>query len=115
MEHLTPDLFNNDLILLQETGKRVQKDFLDFGFEIDFSGGEINIAEHLYLQLVPIFDQLLKSQKSLLMRVLYKVDISQEKLDKAKLKYPSVPLAEILSVLTLEREYQKVWSRKYFK
>jgi hypothetical protein len=60
-------------------------------------------------------NELISKDRQKLMRILYKVDIGEQKLEKMRLKYPGAGLSEIIAHLVIEREMQKVITRKYFK
>jgi len=104
-----------DLALIRETAERITKDFDLFGFVINFSGKEDTAYQELNDQLVPVFNNLLKSNRQKLMRMLYIIDISEEKLTSTIKKHPNVKMETIISHLVIERELQKVITRRYFK
>jgi hypothetical protein len=103
-----------DLALIRETAERIIKDFDLFGFVINFSGKEDSAYQELNEQLIPVFNNLLKSNRQKLMRMLYVIDIPEEKLSSAIKKYPKENLATIISHLVIERELQKVITRRLF-
>lgn len=104
-----------DLLLIRETADRIIQDFESFGLEIVFSGNERFAYEELTAQLKPFFEELTGKNKPLLMRILYKIDISEQKLAKTREAYPQASLPEVISHLVVEREMQKVITRKMFK
>lgn len=112
MDKLSP--YRLDLLIIRETAKRVMDDFEVFGVDIIFSGNEQNAYQELTSQLVPVFEKLLKEDQQKLMRILQKIDISEQKLTQTRHKYPNARLAEIMSHLVVERELQKVITRKMF-
>ena len=103
-----------DLAIVRETAQRIINDFELLGIEIIFSGNEKNAYEELMNQLIPAMNTLLAKNKQKLMQVLYRIDISEEKLSKTVLKFPKAQLAEVISHLVIEREMQKVITRKIF-
>ena len=111
-EDLTP--YRLDLAIVRETAQRIINDFELLGIEIIFSGNKQNAYQELMNQLIPAMNTLLAKNKQKLMQVLYRIDISEEKLSKTVSKFPKVQLAEIISHLVIEREIQKVITRKIF-
>ena len=103
-----------DSAIVRETAQRIIDDFEYFHVEITFSGNERTAYEELMNQLIPAMNNLLVKNKQKLMQVLYKIDISEQKLSKAISKFPKVQLAEIIAHLVIEREMQKVITRKLF-
>ena len=110
---LTP--YRLDLAIVRETAERVISDFDFFGINIEFSGNEAIAYEELMSQLVPVVRDLLRSSKPKLMQVLYRIDISERILASSSRSNPSLPLPEIISRLVIEREMQKVITRKIYK
>jgi len=71
-----------NLVLIQETAARIIKDFDLFGFDILFSGKEETAYEkELSKQLKPVIGSILSSNRQKLMRMLYIIDIPEEKLN----------------------------------
>jgi hypothetical protein len=103
-----------DITLIRETTERITKDFDLFGFVINFSGMEDSAYQELNEQLIPVFNNLLKSNRQKLMRMLYVIDIPEEKLASTIKKYPKENLETIISHLVIERELQKVITRRVF-
>ena len=112
MDELTP--YRLDLQIIEETAKRVIDDFEVFGIDIVFSGNPEQAYQELTSQLIPFLDKLMKKDRSKLMRVLYKVDISEIKLEQTRQKFPRAKLSEIISHLVVERELQKVITRRLY-
>ncbi len=103
-----------DLALIRETADRITKDFDLFGFVINFSGIENAAYQELIDQLIPVFTTLLKNDRQKLMRMLYVIDISEEKLAATIKKYPKENMPAIISHLVIERELQKAITRRVF-
>ena len=103
-----------DLELIRETAERIIKDFDLFGFAIIFSGKEDTAYQELSDQLVPVFNNLLKSDRQKLMRMLYIIDISEDKLSSTIKKYSNQKLETVISHLVIERELQKVITRRIY-
>jgi hypothetical protein len=109
---ITP--YRLDLIIVRETAKRIIDDFDFFGIEISFSGNEQNAYNELTSQLIPLFEHLYSKDRQKLMLILYKIDIAENKLERTKAKFPRASLAEIISHLVVEREMQKVITRRLY-
>jgi hypothetical protein len=112
MDHLSP--YRLDLLIIRDTAKRVIDDFDLFGVDIIFSGNEQNAYQELTSQLVPVFEKLISEDKAKLMRILYKIDISEQKLEVTRRKHLSAKLSEVIAHLVVEREFQKVITRKLY-
>ena len=108
------ETYRLDLILIRETAERIIKDFDLFGFVINFSGKEETAYDELKNQLLPVFNELLSKDKQKLMRMLYVIDISETKLSTTIKKHPNETLGSIISHLIIERELQKVITRRYY-
>lgn len=103
-----------DLVLIRETAQRIIKDFESFGINISFSGNFTTAYDELSEQLIKIIDNLIYTDKPKLMRVLYKIDISEQKIKDMVKQFPASGLQEIITQLVIERELQKVITNKYF-
>jgi hypothetical protein len=114
MDSFDIEKYRLDLVLIRETAERIIKDFDLFGFDIVFSGNEDKAYEEMNKQLQPVFHELIYNNRQKLMRMLYIIDISEEKLSSTINKHPDEPMANIISHLVIERELQKVITRRYF-
>ena len=103
-----------DIVIIRETILRIMNDFKLFGISISVSGNEQTAYQELMSQLIPAMENLRVKNKNKLMQVLYRIDISEEKLIQSKSKFPQTNLSEIIAHLVIEREMQKVITRKYF-
>jgi hypothetical protein len=67
--------------------------------------------------LVTFIDNLIRNDFNRLLSILYRVDISEEKLKRklAQNKEEMVPSAEIIAHLLVEREQEKIISRAQYK
>ena len=110
---LTP--YRIDLAIVRETADRIINDFNLFGIDIKFSGNEANAYVELMGQLIPAIENMLSNNSAKFMNVLYRIDISEKKLNSAISENPSKTIAEIVSRMIIEREMQKVITRKLFK
>jgi hypothetical protein len=114
LEKFELDKYSNRLDLLKETVEQIQKDFGESGFSILFSGNPQTAYNELIEQILPFIQQLLKSNYSHLMQVLYKIDIP-EKLFKNILKDEASNVPLKIAELIIKRELQKVVIRNHYK
>lgn len=71
--------------------------------------------EELQQQLAAFINHLMITDFNYLLQLLYRIDVSEEKL-KAKLKeFPNTDAATIIAALVIERQLQKLKSRENFK
>jgi hypothetical protein len=80
---------------------------------IDLSAGGPTLQELTRLVSVEI-DELLRHDMSRLMSILYRVDVSEQNVKKAFAGTPAADLPMVLAALIVERELQKIDSRKRF-
>jgi hypothetical protein len=104
-----------DKEIIRETAKRIIDDFDFFGVTITFSGNEENAYQELSLQLIPLIENIASENTSLLTRIICKIDISEQQLKKFIDANTDKSFAEAISHLVIEREMQKVITRKLFK
>jgi len=104
----------NRLDLLNETVEQIKKDFGESGITIHFSGNVQTAYEELIDQILPFIQQLLKSNYSHLMQVLYKIDVP-EKLFKNSFDEDPADAPKKITELIVKRELQKVVIRNHYK
>jgi hypothetical protein len=105
--------YRRDLEIIRLTAEQVIKDFGIFGFEIAFSGNEYTAYDELKKQLAPLLFNLYKENRSTFQSLLYRIDISEGQWKKF-LQTASEDIPEKLAALVIEREFQKVLTRKFF-
>ena len=105
----------NRLDLIKETADQIIKDFEMFGMEIKFSGNAYNAYEELFDQIEPHINNLIHSNQSKFMGILYRIDLSDELIKKAVKDNASESFSAIATDLIIKRELQKVVIRNYFK
>ena len=98
----------NDLHLLNETVKQIQKDFSFFSVEITFSGNKNTAYDELLSQIQPVIKKLADEDYQKLLSLLYRVDINEEQLKTAG------EITRHISDLVIKRCLQKVVLRKLF-
>jgi hypothetical protein len=111
---MLPEQYRLDLLIIRETAARIIADFGLMGIDIVFSGNETDAYGELTAQLIPLLENLIKSDRKKLMVILQKIDISQQKLELTKARFPQAKLSEIMAHLVIEREMQKVIIRKHY-
>ncbi|MFC2138160.1 hypothetical protein ACFLTE_08305 [Bacteroidota bacterium] len=106
------DKYKYESEIIKQTAEQVIKDFAMFGIDISFSGNTNFAYDELYDQLNFQIEKLLKNNYPKLQSLLYQVDIHPKKLKKNdKLKAEE----ELITEAILDREFQKVLTRLYFK
>ena len=107
--------YRHDLEIIRLTASQVIKDFGIFGFEIVFSGNEYMAYEELKSQLAPLLFNLYKDNRGTFQSLLYRIDISEAQWKKfLNTTSDSNDLPEKLAAMVIEREFQKVLTRKFF-
>lgn len=106
--------YNNEKFV-RETAAQIILDFERFGIAIQFPKN-LQFAYHeLYNQLLPEIEELLNTNQEKLMAILYSIDVSEARLKKEAILKPDKNFADIITDLTLDREFKKVLTRNYFK
>jgi hypothetical protein len=103
-----------NMAVVQETADRIIRDFESFGVKIFFSGRPEVAYQELMEQLTPAIEDMLSNNGAKLMHVLYRIDIAEEKLKKAMDRFTDLSFAQVISRLIIEREMQKVLTRKIY-
>jgi len=104
-----------NMAVVQETADRIIRDFESFGFKIIFSGRPEEAYKELMEQLTPAIEYMLSSNGTKLMQVLYRIDIAEEKLKVAIERFTDLSFAQVIARLIIEREMQKVLTRRIYK
>lgn len=107
--------FFNRLDLIKDTANQIIKDFDMFGMEIKFSGNVYEAYEELFDQIEPHIRELIHSNQSKFMGILYRIDMSDVMVNKAVKENASESFSEIITDLIIRRELQKVVIRQHFK
>ena len=106
-------LNKEDIVL--ETAQQIMKDFGMFGIEITFSENLENAYHELHEQLINQISVYLEKDYSLLMSVLYQVDITEQEIAKAHQELPHYNDLEVLAHQVIFRDLKKVLYRRYYK
>jgi hypothetical protein len=105
----------NKLEIIRQVAEQVIKDFDMFGLEIRFSGNSYSAYEELFEQVHPNLEKLLHSNQAKFLGILYRIDLSEEQVQKAVRENTSEPFSAVVTDLILKRELQKVVWRNAFK
>ncbi len=106
--------YRNDLEIIRLTAEQVIKDFEIFGQEIKFSGNELTAYEELKNQLAPLLLKLYQNNSSTFQSLLYRVDISEKKFRELLEQSTTGNFSAQLAEAVIQREFQKVLTRKFF-
>ncbi len=103
----------NDLIV--ETGRQIQKDFGEFGLEIQYSGQAEFFYDELFDQMKDHVASLISDSLDRFMHFLYRIDISEKQISLYESQLPDKPYNEVLTELIIHRELKKVITRDFFR
>ncbi len=106
--------YRNDLEIIRLTAEQVIKDFEIFGHEIKFSGNEFMAYDELKNQLAPLLLKLYQNNTSTFQSLLYRVDISEKKFRELLEISSQENFSDQLADAVIQREFQKVLTRKFF-
>lgn len=113
--NLTIEAFRNREEIIRQVAAQIEKDFSQFGLEVQFSGEVNNAYDELFAQLREHLVWLLDCDYHRLVLLLYQIDLSEKQIINAENKYPDVAKSELLAELIILRELKKVLTRNYFK
>ena len=105
--------YRNRIDIIKRTADQIIKDFDLIGEVISFSGVPESAYEELSGQIEPIMSNLMQANMSKFLSVLYRIDLSEEKVSDAILIGELA--AHQITHLILERELLKVVTKQYFK
>ena len=111
----TPAEFNLSEAMVQATIARLVQIFGEYGLEITCIGSGTLAYQSLVNQLSEFFKGLMKVNRSRLMQILYRIDISESLLHKTLSENPQMQAHEVMAHLVIKRELQKSITRHYFK
>lgn len=113
--NLTIEAFRNREEIIRQVAAQIEKDFSQFGLEVQFSGEVNNAYDELFAQLREHLVWLLDRDYHRLVLLLYQIDLSEKQIINVENKYPDVAKSELLAELIILRELKKVLTRNYFK
>jgi hypothetical protein len=114
MNELNPEKYRTDLAIVRETADQVLKDFGVFGIEIVFSGDAFTAWDELKQQLIPVLYEMYQGDHTRFQSLLYRIDLNESKFRKLLGQVCNQDLPEMLAEMILQREFQKVLTRRYF-
>ena len=106
--------YRHDLAIVRETAAQVMKDFGVLGLEIRFSGDPFSAYEELKEQIAPVLFELFQNDRSRFQSLLYRIDLSEAKFRKLLGEQPHSDFSYNLADMILQREFQKVLTRRFF-
>lgn len=107
--------YRNDLEIIRLTAAQIIKDFDVFGYEIKFSGNEFTAYDELKDQVAPLLLELFQKKSSSFQSLLYRIDITEKTFRSLLEDSGKNDFAERLADAVIQREFQKVLTRKFFK
>ncbi|GAB7089265.1 hypothetical protein [Marinifilum fragile] len=114
-KNLSIETYRNREEIIRQVAAQIEKDFAQFGLEVQFSG-EVDYAyEELFSQLKEHLIWLLDRDYHRLVLLLYQIDLSEKQIMQAEAQYSDVPKSDLLAELVILRELKKVLIRNYFK
>ncbi|MEP6626618.1 MAG: hypothetical protein ABJA32_01495 [Ginsengibacter sp.] len=93
------------------------KDQIAIRDQILFVSGYIQTKndKHLRVKLIDLVNELINENFSTLLQLLYSIDVNEKKIRLLLEKNPTEDSATIITDLIIERQLQKITSRKLFK
>jgi len=107
--------YRHDLEVVRDTANQVIRDFGMAGIEISFSGNSSTAYTELKNQLFPGLENLYKKNSTAFMALLYRIDVEERAVAKIKSETGGTGFFMQLAELILEREFNKVLTRKLYK
>ena len=115
LKNLSIESYRNREEVIRQVATQIEKDFDQFGLEVNFSGEIQNAYEELFSQLNEHLCHLLDRDYHRLILLLYQIDVSEKQIVKTELNFPDVSKSELLTELIILRELKKVLIKNYFK
>ena len=113
-QQLNIEKYRHDLEIIRLTADQIIKDFELFGREIKFSGNELTAYEELKNQIAPVLAELYQNKASTFQSLLYRIDVSEKKFRELLNESAKTDFKEALAEAIIQREFQKVLTRKFF-
>lgn len=111
----TVEKYRHDLEIIRETAAQLIRDFSIHKLEVVFSGNELTAYDELLLQVEPLITEMYKNNRAGFQMLLYQIDISEQSYKKLLSTSSIDNFPTKLSELIIQREFQKVLTRKFFK
>ncbi len=111
----TPEKYRKDLEIIRETAAQVIRDLSIHKVEVVFSGNELFAYEELVNQIEPELIEMYRSNRSGFQALLYQIDIPEQDYKRVLKESHASDFAHQLAELIVQREFQKVLTRRFFK
>src|SRR5437899_3214109 len=108
---MIPEKYRHDEEIIRLTIEQIKKDFGEHLPELVFSGIKTALFEELSTQLSEVLKNIRKNNPSAFRSLMYRVDIKESEVVKTSSAKNSF---EALAEKIIQREFQKVLTRKYF-
>ena len=102
-------------IEVQEVSENITSVFSRFGLDLPLSPNDVENLNQLKIYLAEKLKDLLDNNFSLLVNTLYRIDVSEEKLNELFGSKNRVSIPSTLADLIIERQLQKIYFRKKYK
>ncbi len=114
MTETIPDIngYKNRLRVIEKVAEQLGKD-LNLDSPLKLSGNPDLAYRELEQQIQPLVKNWLRDDYSWLMHTLYRIDVSEKKLERGRITFQEIPEHELITHLILERELQKVVLRMW--
>lgn len=100
---------------VQEVSENITTVFNRFGLDLPLSPNDVENLSELKLFLTEKLKELLDNNFNLLVNTLYRIDVSEEKLNELFGSKNRTPIPSALADLIIERQLQKIHFRKKYK
>ena len=114
-KNLSIEPYRNRAEIIRQVAAQIEKDFAQFGLEVQFSGDVDYAYDELFSQLKEHLIWLLDRDYHRLILLLYQIDLSEKQIANVERDYLDVPKSDLLAELVILRELKKVLIRNYFK
>jgi len=102
-------------IEVQEVSENITSVFSRFGLDLPLSPNDVENLSQLRIYLAEKLKDLLDNNFSLLVNTLYRIDVSEEKLNELFGSKNRANIPEALADLIIERQLQKIHFRKKYR
>ena len=113
--NLSIEPYKNREEIIRQVAAQIEKDFAQFGLEVQFSGEIVYAYDELFSQLKEHLIWLLDRDYHKLILLLYQIDLTEKQILDAESQYPDVSKSDLLAELIILRELKKVLIRNYYK
>lgn len=101
--------------LIKETAAQIIKDFAEFNLDLVFSGDAGTFYDELSKQMVVHVEELLLSNHSRFLGLLYRIDINENDIRLYQEELMGISYAAIITDLIIHRELKKILTRDFFR